>query len=144
MLSDYIPVYYPSSNSWSFPVYELVKYEDYVSAPQTIELWGGHKIEGIPLLHFGTWGLLGVDVTKTIRTFAKDPERKCAKSYESKKIAADTARFFAELKLKYPDIVNVKRFDRSKAQDASQRLGVPADCIVKEAPKPRKRPVTWD
>lgn len=144
MLSDYIPVYYPSSNSWSIPAYELMKYEDYVTTPQTIKLWGGHRIKGIPLLHFGTWGLFGVDVTKTIRAFAKDPEKKCAKSYKSKKVAADTAKFFVELKLKYPDIINVKPFDWPKAQDAPQRLRVPADCIVKEAVKPGKRSVTRD
>lgn len=56
MLSDYIPVYFPSTNEWSIPSRELEKYHDYDTEPQEIELYEGAVIKGIPLVHFGTWG----------------------------------------------------------------------------------------
>lgn len=136
MLSDYIPVYWPKSNSWSIPTCELEKYEDYVAEPQDITLYKGHVVRGIPLLHFGTWGIMmGVDVTKTIQEFAKSPKEFSAKSYRSKKVAADTAAFFSALAKRYPRILRVRRFRGGRTQ-ASRRLRVPAGCVVTYVPEP--------
>lgn len=136
MLSDYIPVYWPKTNSWSIPTCELEKYEDYVPEPQDIALYEGHVVRGIPLLHFGTWGIMGVDVTTTIQGFAKSPKETSAKAYKSKKVAADTAAFFSALAKRYPKILRVRHF-RGGRTKASRRLRVPADCIVTYVPEPK-------
>lgn len=133
MLSDYIPVYWPKSNSWSIPICELEKYEDYVPKPQDIALHEGHVVRGIPLLHFGTWGTMGVDVTKLIQEFAKSPKETGAKAYRSKKVAADVAAFFSALAERYPKLLYVRRFRGGRTR-ASRRLRVPADCIVAYVP----------
>lgn len=127
MLSDYIPVYWPETNSWSFPSYELEKYKDYVPEPQDIVLYKGSVVKGIPLLHFGTWGAMGVNITKTIQDLAKDPGKKAQACFRSKKVATKTAAFFTELKKRYPDIVDVKPFD---AETNDSELNVPKDCVV--------------
>lgn len=132
MLSDYIPVYWPKTNTWSIPICELEKYEDYIPKPQNITLYNGHVMRGIPLLHFGTWGIMGVDVTKTIQAFTKSPKKTSAKSYKSKKVAADVAVFFSALAKRYPRILHVRRFKGGRTQ-ASKHLRVPASCIVKYA-----------
>lgn len=129
MLSDYIPVYWPKTNTWSIPNYELEKYEDYVPEPQDITLYKGHVVRGIPLLHFGTWGIVGVDVTETIRAFAKSPETTSAESFSDKKVAADTAAFFSALASRYPEILRVECFKSGRTR-ASKDLRVPEDCIV--------------
>ena len=133
MLSDYIPVYWPKTNSWSIPNLELEKYEDYVPEPQAIVLFKGHVVRGIPLLHFGTWGIMGVNVTKLIRGFAGDPEGH-GKLYDSKKAGADAAAFFSALAKRYPKILHVRHFKGGRTP-ASRRLCVPADCIVKYVPE---------
>ena len=73
MLLDYIPVYYPETNQWSIPNREIEKYEDYIASPQEMTLFEGAVIRGIPLIHFGTWGALGVNITEVVRGLAKDP-----------------------------------------------------------------------
>lgn len=129
MLGDYIPVYYPGLNAWSFPSWEVVKYEDYVPEPRELELYNGSVVRGIPLLHFGTWGVMGVDVTKLIQKLAKNP--KLAEGYyKSRKTAADVAKFFSELRKRYPKIVSVRRFGGGCSKRA-KALRVPAACIVK-------------
>jgi len=132
MLSDYIPVYWPESNTWSIPSCEIEKYEDYVAKPQDLVLYEGHVVRGIPLLHFGTWGLFCVNVTKTVRKIVRSPNRACAKAFRSKKVAAKTAAFFAELKRNYPEIASVKPF-RGGRKPESKYLDVPASAIVKFA-----------
>lgn len=132
MLSDYIPVYWPKTNTWSIPNFELEKYEDYIPKPQNITLYKGHVVKGIPLLHFGTWGLINFDVTKTIHMFARSPKEIIAKAYRSKKVAADVAAFFSALVKRYPKIRHVRRFKGGRTR-ASKHLRVPADCIIKYA-----------
>ena len=139
MLSDYIPVYWPESNTWSIPTIELKEYEDYVAKPQNLVLFHeGNVVRGIPLLHFGTWGIVGVDVTATIRHIAKSPKEACAKAFRSGKVAAETAAFFEALKNRYPKIVSVREFRKPRSRKAKY-LGVPARCVVKFAPRKRPR-----
>jgi len=135
MLSDYIPVYWPKSNSWSIPNFELEKYEDYVPKPQDLTLYKGHVVRGIPLLHFGTWGIMGVNVTKLIQGFAGDPKGH-EKLYDDKKAGADAAAFFSALAKRYPKILRVRHFKGGRTK-ASRRLRVPADCIVTYVPEPK-------
>lgn len=134
MLSDYIPVYWPKTNTWSIPNLELEKYEDYAPEPQDIVLHKGHVVRGIPLLHFGTWGIMAADVGKTIQMLVEAPEETAAKAYRSKKVAADTAAFFSALAKRYPKIRRVRRFTGGRTM-ASKYLRVPADCIVTYVPK---------
>ena len=129
-MGDYIPVYYPELNAWSFPSWELVKYRDYVPRPQKLGLYNGSVVRGIPLLHFGTWGVMGVDVTKTIRKFAENPKKRAGKGYKNKRVAAAVAKFFSELRKRYPKIVSVKPF-KGGCSERSKALRVPAACIVK-------------
>lgn len=133
MLSDYIPVYWPKTNTWSIPNLELEKYEDYVPEPQDITLYKGHVVRGIPLLHFGTWGIMGVDVTALIRGFAGDPKGH-EKYYDDKKAGADAAAFFSALAERYPEILRVESFEGG-GTPASKHLRVPEDCIVKYVPE---------
>lgn len=128
MLSDYIPVYWPETNRWSVPTYEIEKYIDYCPTPQKMTLHRGHVVEGIPLLHFGTWGIFGVNVTGTIRKIAKNPKT-TAKMYKSKEVAADVAAFFTELRRRYPKIVSVEHFGWGRRPESSE-LNVPVKCIV--------------
>lgn len=132
MLSDYIPVYWPGTNTWSIPHYELKKYKDYVAKPQAIVLFEGHVVKGVPLLHFGTWGAFGADITGTIQAIAQDPDGACEKLYRSKKVAADTAEFFRKLAKRYPGLVSVRRFAGGRTR-GSMKLNVPARCVVKVA-----------
>lgn len=131
MLSDYIPVYFPGHNKWSIPTNEVEKYEDYIPEPQELGLYEGAVIKGIPLIHFGTWGAFGVNITEVIRSLAKDPEGYARKSYKDKGTAADVAKFFKALVEKYPGLVEVEGY-------RDDDLSVPADCIVSR-PKPRRR-----
>lgn len=133
MLGDYIPVYYPGLNAWSFPSWEVVGYRDYVPEPQELELHNGSVVRGIPLLHFGTWGAVGVDVTEMVRKFAKSPRKQAGKCYKDEKVAADVAKFFSELRKRYPKIVSARRF-RGGCSERSKTLRVPAACIVKYVP----------
>ena len=128
MLSDYIPVYWPCVNAWSIPNYELMGFRDFVPEPQDITLWEDHVVRGIPLLHFGTWGIMGVNVTEMIRGFVKDPES-IAKDAPDRKYATKTAAFFKELKRRYPKIVSVRMF-KGGTRRASKCLDVPMQCIV--------------
>lgn len=130
MLSDYIVVYFPESNTWSIPEHELEDYQDYVAEPQVITLYGGYKIKGIPLVHFGTWGLFGVTkdrLATLIRDLMENPERTCPERWKSKKVAAKTAAFFTELKRRYPRITEAKQFD---PEGLSSEPGVPAECFL--------------
>lgn len=124
MLSDYIPVYWPDTNQWSFPSAELEKYEDYVPEPQDIVLFRGHVVRGIPLVHFGTWGAVGVDVTGLLRKLVKEPSATCAACYRSKKTGAEVSAFFVELRKRYPKIEDVDAMPRDND------LNVPPGCIV--------------
>lgn len=135
MLSDYIPVYWPGTNTWSFPSCELEKYEDYVAEPQDIVLFQGHVVRGIPLVHFGTWGAMFADVGATLKAIVDDPDGACAQMYSSKKVAAETAEFFKELKRRYPEIASMAPFDVRRRRGASKALKVPAQCVVKYVPE---------
>lgn len=128
MLSDYIPVYWPKTNTWSIPNYELRKFRDNVPKPQDIKLYKGHVVRGIPLLHFGTWGIMGVNVTKLVQGFAKDPEGH-GKLYDDKDAGAAAAAFFSALAKRYPRILHARQFRGGRTR-ASKDLHVPADCIV--------------
>ena len=129
MLSDYIPVYYPDFNSFSFPRWEIKEYKDYVPEPQVMTLLNGTKIRGIPLVHFGTWGLTGVrDLVKLLRSLARYPRRTCNRCYRSRKAADKVSKFFTELKKKYPAIKDLTRFKPAEGDDGD--LQVPKECIV--------------
>ena len=127
MMSDYIPVYFPGENVFSIPTWEITEYKDYVPEPQVMTLYNGVKIRGIPLVHFGTWGLVGVNLGELLRKFARYPKRTCKRCYRGHKIRARVAQFFAELKKKYPEIRDMTRFEPAAGDD----LRVPAACVVR-------------
>ena len=135
MLLDYIPVYYPETNQWSIPNREIEKYEDYIASPQEMTLFEGAVIRGTPLIHFGTWGALGVNITEVVRGLAKDPVGFAKKSYKHKKTAADVAAFFKTLVGKYPNLVEVTEYRESRE---SGDLCVPAGCVVSRPKGKRK------
>lgn len=130
MLSDYIPVYFPESNEYSIPAWEITEYKDYIPEPQIMTLHNGVKIRGIPLVHFGTWGLVGLSwagLGELLRKLAKYPKRTCKGCYRSRKTQDRVAQFFTELKKKYPGIRDMTRFEPAAGDD----LHVPKACIVR-------------
>lgn len=137
MLLDYIPVYYPETNQWSIPGREIETYHDYDPEPQEMTLYKGAVIRGIPLVHFGTWGIFGVNVTECLRDFATNPDETAKRSYKSKKTAAEVSAFFRELVNRYPEIVHVQAFP--VLGDDCEGLHVPECCVVKPVPPEKKR-----
>lgn len=128
MLSDFIPIYWPKSNTWSIPACEVEEYEDRVAKPQNLVLYEGHVVKGIPLMHLSVWGYFNVDVTSTVRNIAKNPKRACARMFPED--AAEMAAFYGELKRRYPKIVSVRQFRKGRTP-ASRYLDVPMAAIVK-------------
>ena len=118
MLSDYIPVYIPTEDVFSIPTWEITEYTDYIPEPQTMTLHNGAKIRGIPLVHFGTWGLMGVkNLGELLRKLAKYPKRTCKRCYRSQRVRDRVAQFFTELKKKYPGIRDMTRLEPAADDD---------------------------
>lgn len=133
MLSDYIAVYIPKGNCFTVPHYELGDIKEFQPEPQVITLRNGVQFEGIPLMHFGTWGLLQLAMAKIklgeyLKGFVEDPEsiREC---YRGPKIGEKAVKFFTELKKKYPEMVKMEEYK----EDSDKGTGVPDYALVKKA-----------